>query len=110
MAGSRGPSVFKRGSLFFQFSRIPKLPKDCFKFSLQFLRRSCCFAIVATRKTPIFMEQGIINEFCTSTRKGEAIQVTSLKATKKKLVTLTKVIYGKISNEFRGSTENVIKG
>ena len=56
------------------------------------------------------MEQGIINEFCTSTKKGDAIQVTSLKATKKKLVTLTKVIYGKISNEFQGSTEKCDKG
>ena len=54
MAGSRGPSVVKRGSQFFQFSRKPNYLSISFKFILRFLRRRCCFAVEGNIKTIIY--------------------------------------------------------
>ena len=46
MAGAGGPSVFKRGSHVLSILSDHKFPNTIFKFSLKFLKRGCCFAII----------------------------------------------------------------
>ena len=48
MAGAGGPSVFKRGSHVVSIFSDHKFPNTIsfFHFSLKFLRRGCCFAII----------------------------------------------------------------
>ena len=46
MACSRGPSVFKRGSHVVSIFSDHKFPNTIFQFSLKFLRRGGCFAII----------------------------------------------------------------